>query len=180
MTTPGYYNTGKRLEEGKRYIFKVIGKVTLQDEQAYYILEDPHKIRHLLPSWLYKYYGIKTGQTITCKVDKINCTGRVYLEPEHPCYKEGQTYDFTVSSINKNTFPDKLSIDIIDIFSNKISVDCPKDLKIDNNENAKISCRIIRIRKGIPKVVLTPDYRTKLNLRYSEVEKSRQTKSNHM
>ncbi|MFZ4706212.1 MAG: hypothetical protein ACOYMF_09435 [Bacteroidales bacterium] len=89
MTTPGYYNTGKRLEVGKHYLFQVISIVTLQDGQAYYILEDPFKIRHFLLCKNYKDYGVENGQSIACKVDKINCTGRVYLNPNHPHNSEG-------------------------------------------------------------------------------------------
>ena len=156
MTTPGYYNSGKRLEEGKRYQFHVIGQVMLQDEKIYYILEDPFKIRHLLYSGLYKNYRIETGQMIICKVDKINCTGRVYLEPDHPFYSEGHTYDFNFSTISKNAQSDKKSLIVFDMFDNEISLDCPKHFMC---EAGKIACKIIRLRKGKPMLVLAPDFK---------------------
>jgi hypothetical protein len=162
MTAAGYYNSGKRLEEGKEYLFRVFGRVTLQDGQEYFILEDPYKIRHLLPSWLYESYGIKTSQSIRCKVDKINCTGRVYLEPEHPYYVAGNTYDFTFHSIGMSTRSQKLFMIVTDMFNNEVSVDCPKDFNIENSVPETVSCKIIRIRKGKPVIVLSSQYKLKV------------------
>jgi hypothetical protein len=157
MTTAGYYNTGKSLEEGKHYQFNVIGRITLQDERSYFILEDPYKIRHLLPFWLYEDYKIVTGLSISCKVDKINCTGRVYLEPEHPHYSEGHIYNFTLVRIDKKSPSDKLSLIVTDIFNNEISVDCPNGYTLENHENmesGKVSCKLVRVRKGLPVLAL--------------------------
>jgi hypothetical protein len=160
MTTPGYYNSGKRLEEGKHYLFQVIGQVILQDEQSYFILEDPYKIRHLLPAWFYKNYGIEAGKSINCKVDKINCTGRVYLEPEHPYYVEGKFYSFPILHLTNHPHKVKISIIVTDIFENEISVAYPKDIvngKIENREAVNISCKVANIRKGKPILILSPE-----------------------
>jgi hypothetical protein len=157
MTTAGYYNSGKRLEEGKHYQFQVVSQITLQDERSYFILEDPYKIRHLLPSWLYENYKIVTGLSISCKVDKINCTGRVYLEPEHPHYSEGHIYSFNIVRIEKKSRSNKLSLIVTDIFNNEILVDCPNGYSSENFESIesdKVTCKLVRIRKGLPVLVL--------------------------
>jgi hypothetical protein len=169
MTTPGYYNSGRRLKEGDSYLFQVIGKIILQDEKAYFILEDIYKIKHLLPSWYYKNYGINVGQSIKCKVDKINCTGRVYLEPEHPLYSEGNVYDFKFCSFKKNTHSNKWSLILADIFNNEISVDCPKEYTIENKENDRVSCKLIRVRKGKPIVVLSQDNQVKADFHNADI-----------
>jgi hypothetical protein len=179
MTSPGYYNTGKHLEEGKNYQFQVIGLVTLQDERAYFILEDPFKIRHLLPSRLYSCYEIKAGQSITCKVDKINCTGRVYLEPNHPHYLEGNTYDFKVISVSKNPHSEKLSILLNDMYNNEISADCPKDFIVGNKDLNRISCKIVRIRKGKPTVILSNYYKEMTKIPENKIVNISEINPNH-
>jgi hypothetical protein len=160
MTTPGYYNSGKRIEEGKYYLFQVIGRIVLQDEQSYFILEDPFKIRHLLPVRFYKNYGIEAGGSINCKVDKINCTGRVYLEPEHPYYVVGQFYSFPIHHLTNHQDKVKISIVVTDVFENEISVAYPKDFIIGNIENkaaVNISCKVANIRKGKPILLIAPE-----------------------
>jgi hypothetical protein len=179
MTSPGYYNTGKRLEEGKYYLFQVIGLVTLQDERAYFILEDPFKIRHLLPSRQYTRYEIQAGQSITCKVDKINCTGRVYLEPKHPHYVEGNTYDFEVISISKNPRSERHTILLNDMYNNEISADCPKDFIFANKDLKKISCKIVRIRKGMPTVIISNHYRKMIEIPENKIVDSSKINPNH-
>jgi hypothetical protein len=157
MTTPGYYNSGKKLEEGMIYLFKVIGLVTLQDEQTYFILEDPYHIRHLLTCRYYDGYGINAGQEILCKVDKINCTGCVYLEPEHPHYKVGQVYEFRFRSVLNNTQSTKISLIVADEFDNEISVDLPAGYNFTNKDNGKVLCKLLKVRKGKPLFTLTKD-----------------------
>ena len=100
MTYP-FLNEGKiKIEEGIDLDFKVINLVMLQDGRNYYILEDPNEMKHFIDAETYANYGIEIGQMIQCRVAKINCTGRIYLEPVHPIYQEGQTYYFEVISFS--------------------------------------------------------------------------------
>lgn len=170
MTTAGYFNTGKKLEEGKRYPFKVFNLVTLQDERAYFILEDPYGIRHLLPSWLYTRYDIKPGQEISCIVDKINCTGRVYLEPDHPYYSKGCDYKFELNSVQVNDHRKKTRLITTDIFENKIEVDCPEELVLPITGSGQIVCTVVRVRKGRPVLVLAKKYKESLLMQPSSSE----------
>ena len=84
-----------RLEESKKYNFQVTKTVRFEEE-TYFVLKGPDNRRYLIPSARYSGYDIGLKKTIHCRVDKINCNGEVYLEPEHPYYREGGTYEFSV------------------------------------------------------------------------------------
>lgn len=155
MTTAGYFNSEKKLEKGNSYPFRVFRMVTLQDKRTYYIIEDPFNIRHLLPSWYYTKYGIEQGKTINCAVDKINCTGRVYLEPEHPYYSRGCIYEFHIHSIQINEPLRMPKLILTDIFENEIEVDCPEKLAISISRASIVECSVLRIHKGKPILVLS-------------------------
>jgi len=89
MQYPGY-NTGKViLSEGDWFPFRITKFVQLQDNSWYYVLQDINGLKHFMPAGYYKDYGFSIGIQIKCKIDRINCTGRIFLEPEHPYYQEG-------------------------------------------------------------------------------------------
>lgn len=173
MTTSGYINSGNKLDEGNSYLFRVHALVTLQDERAYLILEDPYHIKHLLPSWLYTNYKIEPGQTIKCIVDKINCTGRVYLEPEHPVYSIGCVYDFPLLSVQKHEQRKKGKLTLSDTFENEIEMECPAEFVELLNSLDYVSCTVMRIRKGKPVLSLEKQFKEQLQNKLT----SRQTES---
>jgi hypothetical protein len=82
-----------KLQEGKDYIFKTI-RITALEDVSYYVLEGPDGRRYLLDMKRYEGYGIESGKDIVCRVDKINCKGELFLEPQHPLYREGESYPF--------------------------------------------------------------------------------------
>ncbi|HRZ41752.1 MAG TPA: hypothetical protein P5228_03510 [Bacteroidales bacterium] len=82
------------LEEKQTYRFRVIRKITLPDDSANWVLTCDGTDRYLLPEEYYTDYQIREGMELPCRVDKINCTGRIFLEPEHPWYREGERYLF--------------------------------------------------------------------------------------
>lgn len=82
------------IEINNTYEFELIDEIDFFSSEKYYILTDPFRRKHLLNSKLYKKYNYNIGSKINCHVDKINCQGRVYIEPEHPIYKVGNYYDF--------------------------------------------------------------------------------------
>ncbi|MEZ5011576.1 MAG: hypothetical protein R2744_08295 [Bacteroidales bacterium] len=84
-----------KIEEGKVYSFEVVKDIDFEGI-GYHILLGPDSKRYMLPSERYRSYGIATGKKINCRVDKINCKGEVFLEPEHPYYRENQPYYFEV------------------------------------------------------------------------------------
>ena len=107
MQYPGY-TTGKViLSEGEWLPFIIHNLVKLQDDEWYYVLQDVNGLKHFLNAQYYENYGFKPGDEILCKIDKINCTGRIYLEPKHPYYTEGEMYDFEL--INQSDLIDKIN-----------------------------------------------------------------------
>ncbi len=89
------------LEEGRKYCFRVLKVITLHDNNKYFVIESEYKNKYLLNCALYKNYDIETGTTIRCKVDKINCSGRTFLEPEHPYLTENKEYVFEIKRVEE-------------------------------------------------------------------------------
>lgn len=85
-----------RLQEGHTYPFRVMKTVSLDEGDDYFVMMDPNGYKILMPAGFYQNYGLEAGKTVSCRVDKINCNGRMYLEPMHPHYREGQTYSFLI------------------------------------------------------------------------------------
>lgn len=83
------------LVEGKYYPFKITGSVILPDGSDCFILSDINNVKHLLQKRYYNNYKFDHNQEILCRIDKINCTGKIFIEPEHPFYKLGSSYTFT-------------------------------------------------------------------------------------
>ena len=87
-------NIKVELKEGNSYLFKITGTIVLPDGSESFVLTDPNKVRHLINTQYYSEYNLKNNQEIICRIDKINCTGKIYIEPEHPHYKLGEPYNF--------------------------------------------------------------------------------------
>lgn len=83
------------LQEKQTYTFRVIRLITLPDGSQNWVLTHSGEDRYMLPAEYYTDYQIKEGLSLRCRVDKINCTGRIFLEPDHPWYQEGKMYRFT-------------------------------------------------------------------------------------
>ncbi len=91
------------LEQGKFYLFELYKKVNCPKGDKYFVLTDPFGNKHLVPVKYYTNYKLKMGSYYLCKVDKINCLGRIFIEPPHPFYKENESYLFQFSK----TFEEK-------------------------------------------------------------------------
>jgi len=88
------YRKKLHLEQGQFYLFKLYKKVESSDGVSYYVLIDPFGNKHLAPAEHYLTYNLKIGSSYLCKIDKINCLGRIFIEPPHPFYKENKIYLF--------------------------------------------------------------------------------------
>jgi hypothetical protein len=155
MTAPGWYNEGKKLEEGKVYRFRFVKTTLLSDGQDYMVFEDPYAIRHLIPFDFYRPYGLQPDSEVRCLVDRINCTGRVFLEPQHPHYTVGEVYYFRIVETRPASgeeLTDRLVVS--DVFGNKIVVTVPDTDFIDKS-SSELKCEVVKIRKGVPE--LRPD-----------------------
>lgn len=139
-----------RLTEGKIYSFKIMKIVSIGPDDDWFVLKDPNGYKILLPEKYYRSYGFKTGMLINCRVDKVNCNGKVFLEPMHPVYKEGETYMFEVAG--KDHQKDILNEDnyfliVRDVFNNEWRVPVYSTHKWENPPEA-ITCCVNRIKKG--------------------------------
>jgi hypothetical protein len=156
MHYPGYETGEIRLLEGKWFPFKIHNLVQLQDDEWYYVLQDINGMKHFMPAENYKHYGFNPGDEILCKIDRINCTGRIFLEPNHPHYKEGEIYYFDVISLSDQG-NEKVLI-VREILGNSIEVPVYKNMNTDLKEVKKIRCIVKTITKGKPILDIDSDY----------------------
>ncbi len=137
-----------RLTEGSYHHFRVIKTIELTERESYFVLRDPLGFKVLMPAWYYTRYGIKKEDDIRCRVDKINCNGRMFLEPVHPHYKEGEIYDFDVVDHGQQenvTGTTENYIVVRDVLDNEWKV------RVQSNRlkaNSRVRCLLQRIKKG--------------------------------
>jgi len=139
-----------KLREGKDYTFFVEKEITLPDNSRHFIVKGPDSKKYLIPFSRYSYYNIKTGTEIKCKVDRINCRGEVFLEPENPWYSEGKSYMFEV--VGKDLRIDKSGISrqvivVADKAGNRISAPHNNTDHFPSGE-AMVRLTVERISKG--------------------------------
>ncbi len=138
-----------KLTVNKDYWFKVLKIFKLDNDEKYYVLKDPLGFKVLLPGEYYSDYGLKPGEKVLCRVDKINCKGQMFIEPEHPHYSEGKTYPFRfVESKERFNFFDSKEFIIVvsDIFENNWDVKTSPGNHIVNKQ--EIDCHVNKIKKG--------------------------------
>ncbi len=139
-----------RLTEGCWYRFRILKVVSLGQDDDWFVMQDPNGYKILVPQRFYDDYGFKAGETISCRVDKINCNGRMFLEPEHPHYKEGETYDFELESKGRRKniiHQDERFFMVRDVFRNTWKVRT-YDTALWDHPPAHIPCKVKRIKKG--------------------------------
>ncbi len=138
-------------KEGESILFKIKKLIELAENEEYYVLEDSLGQRQLLKAEYYKNYGFKTGQKIICRIDHINCSGKIFLEPEHPFYKENEIYEFVIDNIEKSE--NRLKESVFHINSTDKTgntATCITENIPENNikPGQKIQYKIERIKKG--------------------------------
>ena len=82
------------LEQGSFYFFKLHKEIKAPEGTPYLVFIGPYNFRHSVPAEFYTSYNLEFGKTYLCKVDKINCTGHIFIEPPHPYYRENESYLF--------------------------------------------------------------------------------------
>lgn len=150
MSATGYYNRDKLLKVGQIYTFNYIKSVILEDGNRYMILEDIHGMRHFLEHECYKSYNLIESSEINCRVEKINCTGRIYLEPVHPVYQLGSTHYFGISSIIQTEEGNLICVH--DCFDNLLNIKVTEQLNRELLVGDQIVARITGIKKGLPEL----------------------------
>ena len=136
--------------EGQTLGFKILRVVILPDNNEYYLLESLVGNRYMMRKSYYENYNLKIGSVINCNIDKINCSGKIFMEPEHPVYRTGSNYGFKVVDVfsENNIFEKEIRGYVVeDLFKNKIKVIS----KVDRKQQPEfLNCFIVRIKKGIP------------------------------
>lgn len=141
-----------KFEQGIYYTFKILGIIDVPEKGNHYILLHESGRKMLLKREYYVKYNYEIGQDIACKVDKVNCTGQVFLEPRHPFYIEGKEYTFQKISI-KEKIDKSLSLVVMDLLDNEIELFISqKQVHLINDQ---ISLKVERIKKGFP-ILLFP------------------------
>jgi hypothetical protein len=87
---------------GLKYDLTVLKLLVIEYDQQYYVCADDNGLKHLIPEIHYRHYGIKPGDRIRCRLDRINCLGRFFFEPDHPLYEQLKTYEFTLKGFKKS------------------------------------------------------------------------------
>jgi len=160
-----------KLVEGKEYTF-TIGKTIVipGDNVEYIVIIDPYQKKHLLTAALYQNHDLQSGKKIHCRIAKINCNGKIFIEPEHPHYKEGENYDFEFiryeKRINQIGEPEEVAL-VMDVFGNKLIAplfEKEKTLK----KKMPLNCKVEVIKKGKVHLSVIPRGRTIINLKAGE------------
>ncbi|TVR40479.1 MAG: hypothetical protein EA394_08030 [Bacteroidia bacterium] len=139
-----------RLLEGQIYPFRVIKTISLDEGDDYFVMMDPNGYKILMPAVFYVNYGMQPGDSVLCRVDKINCNGRMFLEPMHPHYREGKTYSFPIHC--KGERENILGMDewyfmVKDIFGQKWKVRTYSK-SLWEKPPGELKCLVKRIKKG--------------------------------
>lgn len=139
-------------KEGEWYYFTIVKAIDIPQKGLHYLLSYESGRKLLMQAQYYVKYALGEGTTIRCRIDKINCTGQVFLEPEHPIYKIGKHYRFPVKRIRVSPFSNTSLVDVEDVFGNEVSVIVPESKA---THSPSIRLKVINVKKGIP-VLLSP------------------------
>lgn len=151
MTKLGFYNNERRLEEGIYYTFRFIKVAELEDCKSYIVLEDIFGVRHFIEYECYKHYELQEKSEITCLVDKINCTGRIFLEPLHPIYTLGGIYSFDV--LDTLDTENGLVVTVRDCYNNLVNITISQaEISLPLGFTS-ICAKIENIKKGVPELI---------------------------
>ncbi|HPS27580.1 MAG TPA: hypothetical protein PK269_08230 [Bacteroidales bacterium] len=144
-------------EEGQEYEFTVHSRLKFPPEdEKFLVLISPFNTRHLLKEKPFENYHLAIGRQLKCRIDKINCTGKIFLEPEHPYYKEHAVYDFPVKGLERITNSGgiiELMLVVEDCWGKTVYINIEGEGQVYAGEQT-VRCRVDRIKKG--KLYLTP------------------------
>jgi hypothetical protein len=139
------------LGAGLKYDLNIQKIIDIPGDQAYYVGVDPNGLKHLVPETYYRHYGIRTGDTVRCRLDRINCLGRFFFEPENPFYQDEGTYVFTLKAFNIlpcNNDLTKVTASVMDRFGLEW-VSLPFEMRISPpGEISSILCRVKSLKKA--------------------------------
>lgn len=97
-------------------LFFEVCKTFELDEEHFVVLKCDSE-QYSLNANDYKGYSFNIGDKIKCRVDKINCSGKIFFEPEHPYYKEQNFYFFQFLRVIDREERNSI-IEVLDRFGN--------------------------------------------------------------
>jgi len=139
-----------KIEEGKEFSFTIEKLITLPDGQYFIILAE-YEQKYLLPAQYYLEYGFQIGQKIICRIDRINCNGKVFFEPRHPIYSIGDKDVFLLKEKEeriKHKTKEKYLVIKAESANTKRAI---IDIELQNDiysQGKKYNCAVIKIKKG--------------------------------
>jgi hypothetical protein len=120
-------------------------EIELNGERFFVLEAEGSKNIFLLPAKQYVFYNIKPNMHIQVKIDKINCSGEIFLEPLHPFYEEGKAYWFHL--VNYQKIDDHTLLEVKDVFGNPVQILTKKNPPIQADQ---VWLWVKGIKKGIP------------------------------
>jgi hypothetical protein len=145
-------------QEGDIIKLSFLKEISINDADRFYLFQHEAGDRFMLEKTMYSLYSFQSGKTINARIDRINCSGKIFIEPEHPVYKDLQIYKFDVLKIVSKTEAD---IIVKDCFSNII----PVKVHPSKKDKKEILLTVAFLRKGIP-LLFDPDLDQ--NFKYEE------------
>lgn len=141
------YVKGKQLQIGEMLDF-TISKILTIKETDFFIFKDTSGVHYMVPTEFYTDYHFTVGQKTKGWVDKINCMGRIFIEPAHPFYKVGEVYEFEMvhhSLPGKKSGNKKVFIVVRDKMGKTWELETDQ---LPEMITSSIKCRVEKIKKG--------------------------------
>jgi len=141
------------MKEGEIYTFLLKKKVSLPDG-SYYIIVDELGRQYLMNASYYDYnYSFVENTYIQCYIDKINCSGKIFMEPMHPKYKPNDVDIFDIVEVE--TRKKKKTGDLFQVvlaknnYAPKAAIENLDEQTIKKLINEKrVKAKVLRITKG--------------------------------
>jgi hypothetical protein len=134
-----------KIRKGREYKFLVEKELTLPDGTNYFLLKGPDTRKYLISVRHYSHYGIVSGNVIKCRIDKVNCKGEIFLEPESPFYRPGSVSKMKVTGFTRSINNSSFTISLKDKhgFTHYIET-------AELPDGKEVRCKVIMIKKGKP------------------------------
>lgn len=149
-------------QEGDIIQISLIRETGLNEAEQFYLFQTKEGDKFLLDQSMYKHYNFTPGQIIQARIDRINCSGKIFIEPEHPLYKDLHFYDFSVSDIR--SISQDANIVVEDCFNNSVPVKVHPEKAKQNS----LKLGVAFVRKGVP-VLFDPDLDKKFSYKEREI-----------
>jgi hypothetical protein len=138
------------LFQGLKYDLTVLKLLVIENDQQYFVCADENGLKHLIPEVYYRHYRIKPGDKIRCRLDRINCLGRFFFEPDHPLYEQFKTYEFTLKGFKKTGHcnPGNYTALVEDIFGDEWETKPFLSSSVLPNDLKSVFCHVKALKKA--------------------------------